>query len=152
VARGYLACSVPNVVPENLAGRRPAARGAAGQAPAQQQPRAQAQAAQGAAAQQSAQAEQQRAVTNAAQFEVSSPHMQNFIDCVRSRKKTIAPIEVGASTAILCCNVNIALELGRPIKWNPATYTHGDDTARNHRLYNYEYRKPYSLPYACSHI
>lgn len=157
VARGYLACSVPNVVPENLAGRRPAARNAAAQAPQATQTQTQQRQTQAAtgntAAQQSAQAEQQRAATNAQQFEISSPHMQNFIDCVRSRKKTIAPIEVGASTAILCCNVNIALELGRPVKWNPATYSYGDDKdARNHRLYNYQYRNPYSLPYSCSYI
>ena len=148
VARGYLACSVPNVVPENLAGRRPTPRGAAPEGG-----QAQAQRAQGTAAQQSAQAEQQRAATNAQQFEISSPHMQNFVDCVRSRAKTIAPIEVGASTAILCCNVNIALELGRPVKWNPATYSFGDDkVAWAHRLYNYQYRNPYSLPYSCSHV
>jgi len=82
------------------------------------------------------------------EYEVSSPHMQNFIDCVRSRKKTIAPVEVGCSTAILCCLVNIANELKRPVHWNPATLTFVDDEeAANHRLYWYKYRNPYTLPY-----
>jgi hypothetical protein len=72
--------------------------------------------------------------------------MQNFIDCVRSRQKPIASIEVGCSTAITCCLGNIANELGRPVKWNPATYTFIDDKeASDHRLMNYEYRKPYHL-------
>lgn len=82
------------------------------------------------------------------EYEISSPHMQNFIDCVRSRQKTIAPVEVGASTAILCCLVNIAHELQRPVKWDPATLSFvNDKEAENHRLYWYKYRSPYTLPY-----
>ena len=79
------------------------------------------------------------------QFETSAGHNQNFIDCVRSRKEPIAPVEVGASTMILCCLANIAHELKRPVKWDPATLTFqgGDTEAENHRLYHYQYRKPY---------
>lgn len=84
------------------------------------------------------------------QFEVSSPHMQNFIDCVRSRENPIAPVEVGCSTNTLCCLANISRELGRPVKWNPATLSfEGDKEAAAHRLYGYAYRNPYKLPY-CS--
>lgn len=84
------------------------------------------------------------------QFEVSSPHMQNFIDCVRSRENPIAPVEVGCSTNTLCCLANISRELGRPVKWNPATLSFdGDKEAAAHRLYGYEYRNPYKLPYCC---
>lgn len=80
------------------------------------------------------------------QYEVSSPHMQNFIDAVRSRKNPIAPVEVGCSTNTLCCLANIATELQRPVKWDPATLSFGDDKeAASHRLYNYQYRRPYSL-------
>ncbi|MEZ5105048.1 Predicted dehydrogenase [Mariniphaga anaerophila] len=80
------------------------------------------------------------------EYEVSSPHMQNFIDAVRSRKDPIAPVEVGCSTNTLCCLANIATELQRPVKWNPATLSFGDDKeAEAHRLYNYQYRNPYSL-------
>jgi predicted dehydrogenase len=79
-------------------------------------------------------------------YEVSSPHMRNFIDCVRSRKNPIAPVEVGCSTNTLCCIANIATELQRPVKWDPATLSFGDDTqAASHRLYQYQYRKPYQL-------
>lgn len=80
------------------------------------------------------------------EYEVSSPHMQNFIDAVRLRKDPIAPVEVGCSTNTLCCLANIATELQRPVKWNPATLSFGDDKeAEAHRLYNYQYRNPYSL-------
>ena len=82
------------------------------------------------------------------EYEVSSPHMQNFVDCVRSRQNPIAPVEVGCSTNTLCCLQNIARELGRPVHWNPATLSfEGDKEAEAHRLYWYEYRNPYKLPY-----
>jgi predicted dehydrogenase len=80
------------------------------------------------------------------EYEVSSPHKQNLIDCIRSRKNPIAPVEVGCSTNTLCCIANIAIELQRPVKWDPATLSFDDDNqAATHRLYNYTYRRPYSL-------
>lgn len=82
------------------------------------------------------------------EYEISAPHMQNFVDCVRSRENPIAPVEVGCSTNTLCCLSNIARELGRPVKWNPATLSfEGDKEAAAHRLYRYQYRNPYTLPY-----
>lgn len=85
---------------------------------------------------------------SAGEFEVSSPHMKNFIDCIKSRKKPVASVEVGCSTNTVCCLANIATELERPVRWNPATLSFVDDAeAERHRLYKYEYRKPYKLPY-----
>lgn len=82
------------------------------------------------------------------QYEVSAPHMQNFIDAVRAHEDPIAPVEYGCSTNTLCCIFNIARELGRPVHWNPATLSFGDDKeAFAHRLYYYDYRRPYKLPY-----
>jgi predicted dehydrogenase len=132
VARGYLACSDSSKVPSELAGRRPMTR-------------EQMQAAM-SAAQRSRQGERNR--SQQLQFEISSPHMQNFVDCVRSRQNTIAPVEVGTSTAILCCLCNIARELNRPIKWDPATRSFvNDPQAQANHLYHYNYRTPYKLPY-----
>ena len=82
------------------------------------------------------------------QYEVSSPHMQNFLDAIREHKDPIAPVEYGCSTNTLCCLFNIARELKRPVKWNPALLSfEGDKEAAAHRLYWYEYRRPYVLPY-----
>ena len=48
----------------------------------------------------------------------------------------------------LCCIFNIARELKRPVRWNPATLSfEGDKEAFAHRLYYYDYRRPYTLPY-----
>jgi len=127
VARGYLACSDASLVPAELAGRRPK-----NMTPEERK--------------KMFEEMQKSAARGAGSFEISSPHMQNFIDSVRSRKDTIAPVEVGCSTNTLCCLGNIATELQRPVKWNPATLSFGDDTeARNHRLNQYEYRRPYTL-------
>lgn len=82
------------------------------------------------------------------QYEVSAPHMQNFIDAIRMHKDPIVPVEYGCSTNTLCCIFNIARELKRPVLWNPATLSFGDDKeAFYHRLYYYDYRRPYKLPY-----
>jgi len=123
VARGYLAASNSSLVPAELAGRRP-----------------------GTPRETNTQQPQQSAAQAGLQFEISSPHMQDFVDAIRSRKDPIAPVEVGCSTNTTGCLGNIATELGRPINWNPATRSFIDDTeAANHRLYNYEYRRPYKL-------
>lgn len=83
---------------------------------------------------------------NGQKYEISAPHMQNFVDAVRKRIDPIAPVEVGCSTNTLCCLANIATELQRPVKWNPATLSFvNDPEAAAHRLYHYQYRKPYSL-------
>ncbi len=84
----------------------------------------------------------------AGQYEVSSPHMQNFIDAIRAHKDPNSPVEYGCSTNTLCCLFNIARELNRPVHWNPATLSfEGDKEAASHRLYYYDYRRPYRLPY-----
>lgn len=127
VARGYLGCSDASLVPEDLAGQRPR-----NLTPEERNKRFE---------------EMQKAqAKGGGSFEISAPHMQDFIEGVRSRRKTIAPIEVGASTAILCCLGNMATELGRSVKWNPATHSFGEDQeAWQHRLYFYNYRNQYKL-------
>jgi predicted dehydrogenase len=127
VARGYLGCSDSRLVPKEVAGTRP--RNLTEAERAEQFKRMQESIAKGGGA-----------------FETAPQHMQHFADAVRSRKDPNAPVEVGASTAILCCLGNIATELGRPVKWNPATQNFIDDKeAANHRLTAYEYRNPYRL-------
>jgi len=127
VARGYLGCSKAELVPENLAGRRPK-----NMTPEERK--------------KMFEEMQKNRDRGRGSFEISSPHMQNFIDSVRSRKDPIAPIQVGSSTAITCCLGNIATELQRPVKWNPAIRKFVDDVeASNHRLMSYQYRNPYHL-------
>ena len=51
---------------------------------------------------------------------VSNNHLQNWFDCIKSREKPIADVEIGHRSAILCHLGNIARWVGRPLKWDPA--------------------------------
>ena len=49
----------------------------------------------------------------------SNNHDGNWIDCIKTRKETICPAEVGHRTATVCHLNAIAERLGRPIEWDP---------------------------------
>ena len=60
----------------------------------------------------------------------SDDHHRNFVDCVKSRRPTAAPAEVGHRTATVCHLGTIAALLGRRLRWDPATERFlGDDKA-----------------------
>ena len=44
---------------------------------------------------------------------------RNFYDCVKSRKPTYAPAEIGHRTITIAHLGNIAMQLGRKLRWNP---------------------------------
>ncbi len=46
------------------------------------------------------------------------PHMQNFFDCVRSRKEPNCPFEIGYRSAIACQMAIASLRLGRTVRWD----------------------------------
>jgi predicted dehydrogenase len=49
----------------------------------------------------------------------SSDHHKNWLECVRSRKETICPPEVGHRSASVCHLGNIGYRLRRRLKWDP---------------------------------
>ena len=51
----------------------------------------------------------------------SITHLQNWLDCIRSRKTPNAPIRVGHAAARTSHITNMALRSGRPARWNAAT-------------------------------
>jgi hypothetical protein len=48
-------------------------------------------------------------------------HMQDFLDCVRSRQRPICDVAIGASSAIACHLMNFAYHYGANAKWDPAS-------------------------------
>ena len=50
----------------------------------------------------------------------SGDHMGNFIECIKSRKKPISPIEAAVQSDLISHLSNAAIRLGRAIKWDPA--------------------------------
>ena len=75
----------------------------------------------------------------------SDNHMQNFYDCVKSRKDPIMNIENGHRVATLCHLGNIARWLGRPIKWDPEKEIFPGDEEANGYL-DIPRRKGFELP------
>lgn len=49
----------------------------------------------------------------------SRNHMQDFLDCVRSRQLPICDVAIGASSAIACHVMNFAYHYGANARWNP---------------------------------
>jgi hypothetical protein len=74
---------------------------------------------------------------------VSDNHFRNFLDAVKSRQDPIEPVEVGHRTATVCHLGNIAMRLGRKIKWDPVKEVIVGD-AEAERLTRHPFRAPWS--------
>ncbi len=58
----------------------------------------------------------------------SNNHHGNFLECRRTRAKTITPIEVAHRAISIAHLGNIAMQVGRPIHWDPVTERIIDDS------------------------
>lgn len=72
-------------------------------------------------------------------------HMQNWLDCIRSREKPVADVEIGHRSVTVCHLLNITRRIGRPLKWDPEKEQFIDDVEAN-KLVNRPRRKGYELP------
>ncbi|HUV64576.1 MAG TPA: Gfo/Idh/MocA family oxidoreductase [Sedimentisphaerales bacterium] len=74
----------------------------------------------------------------------SLDHKRNFLDCIKSGRDPITPVEVGHRSASVCHLANIAMRLGRKLHWNPDEERFvGDDQAN--RLLSKPPRAPWHL-------
>ena len=72
-------------------------------------------------------------------------HVQNFFDCVRSRQKPVADVEIGHRSISACHLGVIAYKVGRQVHWNAQEERIiGDDEAQ--KLVSKQYRAPWLLP------
>ncbi len=72
-------------------------------------------------------------------------HVKNFLDCLRTRQRPAADVEVGHQSVSVCHLANIAYRTGRIVKWDPvAEQVIGDPEAQ--KLVSREYRAPWKLP------
>jgi len=78
------------------------------------------------------------------QLPISNHHQQNFLDCVKSRRDTVAPIEVAVRSDTLCQLTNIATRLGRKLRWDPEREIFPDDPGAN-RWLTRPMRSPWTL-------
>lgn len=74
----------------------------------------------------------------------SDNHARHFLDCIRTRKETVAPAEVAHRSTTLCHLSDIAIRLGRRLKWDPGREQFpGDDEAN--RMLSRSKRPPWRL-------
>ncbi len=72
-------------------------------------------------------------------------HMKNFLDCVRSRHRPHADVEIGQRSVTVAHVGNIARWVGGRLEWDPvAERFTGNDRANSHL--DRERRKGYELP------
>ena len=74
----------------------------------------------------------------------SNNHWGNFIECVRSRKETITPIEPAQRAISVAHLGNIAMQLERKVKWDPARERFVDDPEAD-RMIDRAMRSPWRL-------
>ncbi len=74
----------------------------------------------------------------------SDDHHGNWLDCIRTRRRCVADVEIGARSATICHLGNIAYQLGTKLRWDPVSerFTNND---RANRLLSRPLRSPWSL-------
>jgi predicted dehydrogenase len=72
-------------------------------------------------------------------------HVQNWIDCIKSRQRPVADVEIGHRTATVCHLCSITRQLGRRLKWDPASEQFPNDPEAN-MLVDRERRAGWELP------
>src|SRR5215831_13694 len=74
----------------------------------------------------------------------SKEHHANWLDCVKSRKQPIAPIEIGHRSCSACLIHHIAMKLKRRVYWDPAAERFKNDDQANAMLSRPQ-RSPYTI-------
>ncbi len=64
----------------------------------------------------------------------SDDHVRDFLDAVRTRRKPICDAQIGHRSSTICHLGVMAIQLARPLQWNPAAECFVDDAAANRLL------------------
>jgi hypothetical protein len=74
----------------------------------------------------------------------SKDHHGNWLDCIKSRKETIAPVEVAHRSCSTCLLHHIVMKLDRKVYWDPAAEKFKNDDEAN-KMLSRPQRSPYAL-------
>lgn len=72
-------------------------------------------------------------------------HIGNWLECIRTREKPVADVEIGHRSCTVCHLANITREVGRKLQWDPVNERFVGDEAAN-RYLDRPRRKGYELP------
>jgi len=61
----------------------------------------------------------------------SNNHLGNFLECVKSRRKPVAPVEAGHAATTLCNLADVAVRMKRKVTWDPVAEQFLDDEQAN---------------------
>ena len=76
---------------------------------------------------------------------IARPHIQNWLDCIKTRKLPNADVEIGHRSISVCHLVNITRDLNRKLQWDPEKEQFvGDDEAN--KLVDRPRRAGFELP------
>ncbi|MCH5374100.1 MAG: Gfo/Idh/MocA family oxidoreductase [Planctomycetes bacterium] len=82
--------------------------------------------------------------SNAERLYVSNDHMENLIECMKTRRQPICSVDIGHRSVTPCHLVNISMRLQREILWDPMKEeVVGDDEANGWLVR--EQRPPYTI-------
>jgi len=82
--------------------------------------------------------------TNEIRLYRSEQHKRNFIEGIKTRKETIAPVEIGHRSATACILDYHAMKIGRKLKWDPNKEKFVGDQEAN-RMLSRPYRSPWKI-------
>jgi len=74
----------------------------------------------------------------------SANHQQNFLDCIRTRQRTVTPVQTGHNSALPGHLCHIAMMTGRKIRWDAKEEQILGD-AEASKLMSREYRGPWKM-------
>lgn len=75
---------------------------------------------------------------------LTAAHVRNFLDCVKSRNKPNADVEIGHRSTSFSLMANISLAVGKRLNWDAQAekFTNSDEA---NAMLHYEYRRPWTL-------
>lgn len=78
---------------------------------------------------------------------VSEEQHGNWLDCIKSRKEPISPVEIGHRACTVCLITHIAMKLERKLTWDPEKERFVNDDEANSML-----ARPQRYPYGTNYI
>ncbi|MCX6239887.1 MAG: Gfo/Idh/MocA family oxidoreductase [Bacteroidia bacterium] len=78
-------------------------------------------------------------------YKIANQH-GNWLDCIKTRKAPISPVEIGHRACSICLITHISMKLGRKLQWDPETEMFVKDDEAN-KMLSRSQRFPYGTSY-----